>query len=159
MTRIRKEDWRLSVLAPVYNEAAGIREFVAELVDTLERICPPGGYELVLVNDGSTDGSGAALDELAREYPGVLAAVHLARNFGMESAIAAGLEVVTGDAVITLDADMQDDPAAFEAFLEKWRGGYDVVYAVRTRRQEWLGQRVLYMGLGITMKNGKAAEI
>ncbi len=146
MTRAQKENWRLSVLAPVYNEAPGIREFVAELADTLERIAPPGGCEIVLVNDGSTDASGTALDELAREYAGVVVAVHLARNFGMEAAIAAGLEIVTGDAVITLDADMQDDPGAFDAFLDKWREGFEVVYAVRTSRKEWVGQRALFWG-------------
>ncbi len=144
MTEARDGNWRLSVVAPVYNEEKNIRPFLAEVIETLICLSPPGGYEVVLVNDGSRDGSAEVLDECAQEHGDVVTVIHLARNFGMESAIFAGLEHADGDAVIILDSDMQDDPGAFETFAEKWRAGYDVVYAVRTSRQESFLRRGLF---------------
>lgn len=134
----------ISVISPVYNEQENLRSFVAEVLGALNALALPKGYELILVNDGSTDNSAELLDTCVHEHPGVVTAIHLARNFGMESAIMAGLEEARGDAVIILDSDGQDDPAAFQAFLEKWREGYDVVYAVRTSRKEGAVQRFLF---------------
>ncbi len=139
-------DERISVIAPVYNEQENLFAFVKEVLGSLESLHLPRGYEFILVNDGSTDGSGELLDRCVREHPGMVTAIHLARNFGMESAIMAGLEEARGDAVIILDSDGQDDPAAFRAFLEKWREGYDVVYAVRASRKEGLVRRFLFWG-------------
>lgn len=140
----------LSVVAPIYNEAAGLAEFVREVRAQLAALALPGRTELVLVNDGSTDGTGGLLERLAAEHPGEIRAVHLARNFGHGAAVAAGLDHARGDVVILMDADFQDDPAAFGPLLSQWRAGYDVVYVERASRQEnllargafWLFYRV-----------------
>ncbi len=144
MTDLDCTKWRLSAVAPVYNERENIRSFVAEVLSALQAVNPPGGHELILVDDGSHDGSGGELDACALEYPGVVTAVHLARNFGMEPAISAGLEEATGHAVIVLDSDGQDDPGAFRDFVQKWREGFEVVYAVRASRQESALRRFLF---------------
>lgn len=142
----RPEHWRLSVVAPVYNERDNIAPFLAEVRAALEAIAPPGGHEIILVNDGSRDGSAGALDAAAAAAPGVVRVVHLARNFGLEPALSAGLDRATGDAVILMDADMQDDPAAFPEFVARWRAGADVVYAVRAARAESPLRRALFWG-------------
>ncbi len=150
VSRVWNESFCLSVVAPVYNEAEGIAGFVAEVRERLAALEQPGRCELVLVNDGSTDGSGELLDRLAAEFPGEIRVVHLARNFGHGPAVAAGLDHAEGDVVILMDADYQDDPAAFAPLLEKWREGFDVVYVERASRQEnpvsrgifWLFYRV-----------------
>lgn len=134
----------VSVVAPVYNERANVQAFLEEAIEALERLPLEDGFEIILVNDGSRDGSGAVLDMCAAERPGVVSVVHLARNFGMEPAIQAGLELARGDAVIVMDSDRQDDPDAFAVFIEKWREGFEVVYAVRTSRQEGGVQRLLF---------------
>ncbi|MFZ5451699.1 MAG: glycosyltransferase family 2 protein [Thermodesulfobacteriota bacterium] len=132
----------ISLVAPVYNEEAIVRVFVTEVMGALEAIQPPVAYEIVLVNDGSSDRSGELLDGLAAEFPGGLKVIHLSRNFGHGPAIFAGLDQSRGDAVILMDSDLQDDPAAFAAFIEKWRQGYDAVYAMRTARNESLPIRL-----------------
>lgn len=144
MTKEPGFSWRLSVVAPVYNERDVVRPFVTELVEVLDALNPPGGWEMILVNDGSRDGSETALEACAEAYPGRLTVVHLARNFGMEAAVGAGLEHATGDAVVVLDSDMQDDPAALSMFVEQWRAGYEVVYAVRASRKESAIRRSMF---------------
>lgn len=126
----------ISVVAPVYNEAEGLERLVGEIRAGMRDAGWPGRWQLVLVNDGSGDGSGEKIDELARRHPGEIRAVHLARNFGAAAAISAGLDQASGRAVILMDSDLQDDPAAFQAMVAKWREGYDVVYAQRTTRKE-----------------------
>lgn len=143
-------DFLLSIVAPVYNEAEGIEGFVREVREHAAALEIGGRVELVLVNDGSTDGTGAILNRLAASDPGAIRVVHLARNFGHGAAVAAGLDHARGDAVILMDADFQDDPAAFAPLLAKWNEGYDVVYVERASRQEnplargvfWLFYRV-----------------
>lgn len=144
MSKSHKTAWSISVVAPVYNEKENIEEFVSEVAQTLQSLNVPGKYEIILVNDGSTDGSHSILDICASKYPGVVKVVHLARNFGLEPAINAGLDLVETDAVIVMDSDRQDDPAAFQPFIEKWREGFDVVYAVRSSRRESAPQRLLF---------------
>lgn len=151
------DTWMLSVVAPVFNECENIPAFVAEVCAALEGLQPPGGFELILVNDGSRDGSAAALDAAAADRPGVVRVVHLARNFGMEPALVAGLDRVRGDAVILMDSDMQDDPAHFPEFVAQWRAGHEVVYAVRTSRQESALRRSLFWGFYRIL--GELAEI
>ena len=131
----------ISLVAPVYNEEAIVRVFVTEVLQALAAIQPPVAYEIVLVNDGSTDRSAELLDTLAGEFSGCVRVVHLSRNFGHGPAIFAGLDQARGEAVILMDSDLQDDPAAFPAFIEKWREGYDAVFAVRTARKESLPVR------------------
>src|SRR5437764_251326 len=116
----------LSVVAPVYNEEATIAEFYSRVCSALEGL----PFELVLVDDGSTDQSAARLDQLAMHDPRVRV-VYLSRNFGHQTALTAGLDHARGDAVVMLDADLQDPPEVITRMLDHWRAGCDVVYAVR----------------------------
>jgi dolichol-phosphate mannosyltransferase len=131
----------VSVVLPVFNEAAVLPRLTQALEDALGAC--GSRYEIVYVNDGSTDGSEELLDELAAGRRGVVA-VHLSRNFGQQAALQAGLGTARGDAVIVMDSDFQDDPAAIPRFLERWREGFDVVYAVRTKRKESPLKRFLF---------------
>jgi glycosyltransferase involved in cell wall biosynthesis len=127
----------LSVLVPVYNEIDVLPEFHRRLTAVLGACVP--AYEVMYVNDGSTDGSLAWLEALCDRDPAV-ALVDLSRNFGKEIAMAAGLDHVRGDAVIVIDADLQDPPELIPRLLEQWRAGYDNVYARRRQRdgETWL---------------------
>jgi dolichol-phosphate mannosyltransferase len=120
----------LSVVAPVCNEEATIHEFYARVRGALEGI----NFELVLVDDGSTDGSPAAMEMLASEDPRVRV-VYLSRNFGHQTALTAGLDNARGDAVVMIDADLQDPPELIPRMLDHWLSGTDVVYAVREQRE------------------------
>ena len=120
----------VSVVAPVYNEDATINEFYARVCGALEGI----PFELVLVDDGSTDGSPMQLERLAGADPRVHV-VYLSRNFGHQTALTAGLDHARGDAVVMLDADLQDPPELIRTMLDHWRAGCDVVYAVREQRE------------------------
>jgi dolichol-phosphate mannosyltransferase len=100
-------------------------------------------YEIVFVDDGSTDGSTALLHALAADAPRVRV-VELARNFGHQVAISAGLDFAQGDAVIVMDADLQDPPEVLPEFIAEWRTGNDVVYAIREHRKEGWLKRTAY---------------
>jgi dolichol-phosphate mannosyltransferase len=131
----------VSVVLPLFNEAAAIQRLYETLVATLTHCgCR---FELLFVNDGSTDGSQALLDELASQDERVRV-LHLSRNFGHQAALHAGLLHASGDAVIVMDSDLQDDPNACAAFLRQWQAGYDVVYAIRTNRKERIVKRALF---------------
>jgi glycosyltransferase involved in cell wall biosynthesis len=119
----------LSVVAPVFNEEATIDEFYGRVCSALDSV----PFELVLVDDGSTDGSAAVLERLASEDPRVHV-VYLSRNFGHQTALTAGLDHAAGDAIVMLDADLQDPPELILSMVERWRAGCDVVYAVREQR-------------------------
>src|ERR1700733_5170640 len=119
----------LSVVAPVYNEEATIEQFYARVCTALQGI----RFELVLVDDGSTDGSEMEMRKLASNDPRVRV-VQLSRNFGHQTALTAGLDHARGDAVVMLDADLQDPPELIRTMLDHWRAGCDVVYAVREHR-------------------------
>jgi polyisoprenyl-phosphate glycosyltransferase len=120
---------RLSVVAPLFDEEGTARAFHARVTAALQGM----SYELVLVDDGSSDGTPAILDDLADSDPHVRV-VRLARNFGHQAALTAGLEHARGDVVVMLDADLQDPPELILEMLDRWRGGADVVYAVREAR-------------------------
>ena len=143
----------ISVVAPFYNEVKGIEAFVKELEAEFEKIGYAEQHELILVNDGSTDGSDRELDRIVEDHTGNIKVVHLSRNFGHASAVYAGLEQASGEVIILMDSDMQDDPACFDLFLQKWREGYGVVYSKRSSRQEsapvrflfWLFYRILLL--------------
>ncbi len=119
----------VSVVAPVFNEEGTIGEFYARVCAALDGL----PFELVLVDDGSSDGSPLMLETLAASDPRVRV-IHLSRNFGHQTALTAGLDHASGDAVVMLDADLQDPPELIPTMLEHWRAGCDVVYAVRDER-------------------------
>ena len=131
----------VSVVLPVYNEADILSELTQQLFVHLSRF--GGEYELLYVNDGSTDHSGKELDRLAGEDSRVRV-VHLSRNFGHQAAVQAGLSVARGEAVVVMDTDLQDDPAQLPRMLAEWQRGTDVVYAIRTARKEGAVKRFLF---------------
>jgi len=131
----------ISVVLPVYNEANVLPALLRYLTGALAS--EEADYEILFVNDGSTDKSPQLLDQLAAQNRCVRV-IHLARNFGHQAAIQAGLAHTRGDAVVLMDSDMQDAPEAIPQFLAQWRAGYDVVYAIRTQRKENPIKRLLF---------------
>ncbi len=127
----------LSVVVPVFNEAASVEILIERLRTVLEPL--PLDWRVLFVDDGSTDGTAAALEGLRAADPR-LGWLRLSRNFGKEVAMTAGLDRAEGDAVIIIDADLQDPPELIPQLIERWRDGYDVVYAQRTARagERWL---------------------
>jgi dolichol-phosphate mannosyltransferase len=121
---------KVSVCAPVYNEEALVEAFYERATAALKDY----DYELIIVNDGSSDSTPEKLDALAAADPR-LRVVHLSRNFGHQAALTAGLEHARGDAVAMLDADLQDPPELIREMLVEWQNGADVVYMVRAERQ------------------------
>ncbi|MDK2981680.1 MAG: polyisoprenyl-phosphate glycosyltransferase [Chloroflexota bacterium] len=121
-----------SVVAPVYNEIGSVAEFykqVSQVMNSLEST-----WELVLVDDGSTDGSTDMILKLAAEDEHVQPVI-FARNFGHQIAVTAGLDYARGEAVLIIDADLQDPPEVMLDLIAKWKEGYEVVYAVRRKRE------------------------
>jgi len=125
----RPENPLISLVVPVFNEAEAIPVFLAETRKALAGL----RLEIVFVNDGSADGTLAALQEKAARDER-LVVVNLSRNFGKEAALTAGLQVASGDAVVPIDVDLQDPPELIHRFIEKWRDGYDVAYGLREDR-------------------------
>ena len=123
----------ISIISPVFNEGDSIEVLVAELIKVLSR--SNLSYEIIFVDDGSTDDTFEVLKRLHSQYPNVKA-LSFSRNFGHQIAVTAGLENAAGDAVITMDSDLQDEPKFIPQFIEKWKQGYDCVYAVRVKRSE-----------------------
>ncbi|HKB92711.1 MAG TPA: glycosyltransferase family 2 protein [Gaiellaceae bacterium] len=120
----------LSIVVPIYNE----EETLVELHRRVTAAIPPGEeHELVLVDDGSRDGSWAIVSHLAALDPRIRG-VRLSRNFGHQAAISAGLGAARGDAVVVLDGDLQDPPELIGELVARWRDGFDVVYAIRAER-------------------------
>jgi glycosyltransferase involved in cell wall biosynthesis len=126
---------KLSVVIPVFNEAETIPELDRRLKALFLGLESLGGaWETVFVDDGSSDRSADLLDELARDEPRYKI-IGFSRNFGHQIAITAGIDRAEGDAVVVMDADLQDPPEVVQQMLDKVREGYDVVYGVRKRRQ------------------------
>jgi len=121
-----------SIIAPIYNEKDNLPELhrrVKEVMDSTGE-----SWELILVDDGSTDGSTEGIRELAKKDKQVRPII-FARNFGHQIAITAGWDYARGDAVVIIDADLQDPPELILEMAKKWREGYEVVYAVRAERE------------------------
>lgn len=131
----------VSVVVPLFNEELNLAELVRRVRNTLDAVEPQ--YELILVNDGSQDTTPAQLDELANHDPRIVA-VQLSRNFGHQAAVTAGLDHARGQAVVVLDGDLQDPPELIPDLLSAWRGGSDIVYAVRRKRKESWPKRLAY---------------
>jgi dolichol-phosphate mannosyltransferase len=121
-----------SVVIPVYNESEVLPTLYHRLTQVMEGLGEP--YEIVFVNDGSTDASPLLLWELQAQDERVKL-VNFSRNFGHQIAITAGLDYSAGQAVIVMDADLQDPPEVIPRLTAKWRAGYDVVFAVRESRK------------------------
>jgi dolichol-phosphate mannosyltransferase len=130
-----------SVVIPVYNEEKNIRELYRRLTNTMEGLARP--YEVIFVNDGSRDGTLNHLKAIQAQDPHVKV-LDLARNFGHQAAVTAGIDHAVGKAVIVMDGDLQDPPEVILEFVERWQQGYDVVYAVRGKRKESILKRLAY---------------
>ncbi len=131
----------ISVVIPLFNEQENLVELHERLTAALDQ--QDHSAEIVLVDDGSNDLTPRLLQVLAANDRRVVA-VHLSRNFGHQAAVTAGIDRARGDAVIVMDADLQDPPELIGRFLELWREGNDVVYAVRQRRKEGPAKRAAY---------------
>jgi len=121
-----------SIVVPAYNELENIPELYRRIRATLDSVGET--WELLLVDDGSTDGSTEVIRELAAQDKRVRPVI-FARNFGHQVAITAGWDYARGDAVVIIDADLQDPPEVIPELIARWRKGYEVVYAVRARRE------------------------
>ena len=123
----------LSILVPIHNEAEVLPHFFSVLTESLKTLDIE--YEVVCVDDGSTDGTLDLLREQTKQDKRIKALV-FSRNFGKEAAMTAALDYATGDAVLPIDADLQDPPELIGQMVEKWREGYDVVFARRVSRKD-----------------------
>jgi len=123
----------ISIIVPVYNESESLPHLMPELRSVLERI--GRSWEVILVNDGSTDGSDRILDEMASGDPRVKI-VHFRRNAGQTAAMMAGIDFASGDVIVPIDADLQNDPEDIPRLLEKLDEGYDVCSGWRKDRQD-----------------------
>lgn len=121
-----------SIIAPIYNEIENLPELYRRIKEVLDSLGEP--WELILVDDGSTDGSTEKIRQLAIADKTVRPVI-FARNFGHQVAITAGWDYARGDAVIIIDADLQDPPETILELVKKWKDGYEVVYAVRAERE------------------------
>ncbi|GAB4291938.1 MAG: glycosyltransferase family 2 protein [Myxococcota bacterium] len=131
----------LSIIIPIYNE----EETLPLLFDRLISASPlwKEDFEVILVDDGSSDNSYEIMRAKASDDSRFVI-VRFSRNFGHQAAVSAGMRYARGDAVIIMDGDLQDPPETLPQFLDKWREGYDVVYAIRTKRKEGLIKRIAY---------------
>jgi glycosyltransferase involved in cell wall biosynthesis len=132
----------ISVIFPVYDERENLAALTARVQPVLEQ-ATDGAFEVLFVDDGSRDGSSEMLDAISardRRYK----VIHFSRNFGHQAALQAGLDAACGRAVALMDADLQDPPELLSQLIDKWRAGYEVVYAVRRKRKEALWKRAAY---------------
>jgi len=121
-----------SVIAPIFNEISNIPELYRRVKETMDTTGE--AWELIMVDDGSTDGSGDKIHELAQQDARVKPVI-FARNFGHQIAVTAGLDYAQGQAVTIIDSDLQDPPEVILDLIAKWREGFEVVYAVRAERE------------------------
>src|SRR5215831_20935523 len=129
----------ISIIIPVYNERGAIPELCRGLQDVLSGLTKSA--EILFIDDGSKDGSGAVLDELAQSDARVQV-LHLRRNYGQTAAIMAGFQHCTGDVIIPMDGDGQNDPADIPRLLDRLSEGYDVVSGWRTDRNDRFSRRL-----------------
>ncbi|MEC1069151.1 glycosyltransferase family 2 protein [Priestia megaterium] len=123
---------KYSIVVPVYNEEEVIHETYRRLTEVMRST--KEAYELLFVNDGSKDRTAEIIKEYSEQDPAVVL-LDFARNFGHQIAITAGMDYARGEAVIVIDADLQDPPELILEMIEKWKQGFDVVYAKRTKRK------------------------
>lgn len=135
---------RLTVVVPAYNEAAVLETFHARLARVLDDL--PLDCNVLYVDDGSSDATWSLIEQLMTRDTRT-GGIKLSRNFGKEAALTAGLDHVDADAAIVIDADLQDPPELIPSLVERWRTGYDVVYATRTAREGETGFKRLTAAL------------
>src|SRR5438034_691417 len=121
-----------SIIAPIFNEKENLAELHRRVTEVMDSTGEP--WELILVDDGSTDGSSDIIRKFAQQDSHIRPVI-FARNFGHQVAVTAGLDYSRGDAVAIIDADLQDPPELILEMAKKWREGYEVVYAVRAERE------------------------
>jgi glycosyltransferase involved in cell wall biosynthesis len=143
----------LSAIVPAFNEGAVIERFLRALRDTLASIT--SAFEIIVIDDGSTDDTAAVVERASDSLP--LTLLKLSRNFGKEAALTAGLAHARGDTVLIIDADFQDPLDLVPQMVARWREGYDMVYGVRSERDEesWLrraGTRWFYRLMAVGTK-------
>lgn len=122
-----------SVVIPVFNEETVLPELYRRLTQVMDEL--KESYEIILVNDGSSDSSLKIMREMHTRDPKIKV-VDLSRNFGHQIAITAGTDYASGQAVIIMDADLQDSPEVLRQFIEKWKQGYHIIYGVREKREK-----------------------
>jgi len=140
----------VSIVIPVYNECETLPALARRLAAVIDRHHDIA-FEVVLVDDGSRDGSAEIVDSLC-DADARFGAIHLSRNFGHQAALQAGLDAASGDAVVLMDADLQDPPELIAEFLAHWRNGADVVYAVRRNRREAPWKKAAYRAFYRTLR-------
>lgn len=123
---------KISIVLPVYNEEAGIKNTIEVLENFVE--CQIETYEIIFVDDGSVDSSVDIIRHAQSQYENIKL-VEFSRNFGHQLAITAGIRYAKGDAVVVMDADLQDPPSVIPNMIEKWQEGFDVVYGKRLIRE------------------------
>ncbi len=130
---------KYSIVAPIYNEEGNIPQLFERVREVMDGLHEP--WELVLINDGSRDKSLDLMEDLAQQDERVKV-VNFARNFGHQVAVTAGIDYSQGEAVVLIDADLQDPPEVIPDLIAEWKAGYQVVYAVRVERkgESWFKQ-------------------
>ena len=123
----------ISIVVPCYNERYNILTTYEALVEVMNSTTLD--FEVIFVDNGGNDGQLEVMKQLYDKYPATVRIISLSRNFGYQMSISAGIEFATGDAVVIIDADLQDPPGLIKEFIEKWDEGFDVVYGVRVKRQ------------------------
>ena len=131
----------ISIVIPAYNEQEVLSTLIHRLVTVAEKWTH--SYEIIFVDDGSSDATWQLIADANSENRSVKG-IRLSRNFGHQSAVTAGLKAAEGDAIIVMDADLQDPPEILEQFIAKWEEGYEVVYAIRQKRKENVFKRGAY---------------
>ena len=126
---------KLSIIVSVYNERDGIKAFFKSTKEVLEGLCDRFSYELIFVNDGSTDGSGEILKEFVTEDREHVRLIEFSKNFGHEAAMTAGLDYALGDILIFLDADLQHPPHLIPEIVRRMEAGADIINMVRTKNK------------------------
>jgi polyisoprenyl-phosphate glycosyltransferase len=131
----------ISIVIPIYNEEENLQNLYTRLTNAAPSW--KENYEIVLIDDGSHDSSLTMMRVMA-EKDSHVRVIKLSRNFGHQPAISAGIQEAKGDAIIIMDGDLQDPPEELYRFLDKWREGYEVVYAIRTKRKEGFFKKLAY---------------
>jgi polyisoprenyl-phosphate glycosyltransferase len=125
----------ISIIIPIFNEEETLPILYRHIQSIIDQLNETYQCELILVNDGSKDRSWDLIHQHALEHQGVIG-ITFSRNFGHQAALKAGYDIATGDAIITMDADMQDPPSLLFSMIQRWNDGFDIVYARRIDRQD-----------------------